>query len=62
MFSSDYEKQGQDISSSIDLDSDMFNPVYALRLQYRDPVLPSSVLLVKVLSESVVIPFSISIF
>ena len=33
VFSQHFEKQGQDIASSIDLDSDIYNPTYALRLQ-----------------------------
>ena len=48
VFSCMYEKQGQDIASQIDLDSDIYNPVYGLRVPFRDPLAPSSVLLVKV--------------
>lgn len=44
-----YAKQGQDISSSIELDSDILNPEYALRMEFRrGDFSPTSTLLLKI--------------
>ena len=36
IFGADFEKEGHDITSSIDLNSDIFNPTYNFRLEFRD--------------------------
>lgn len=49
VFSADKQKQGPDISSSLDLDSDIYNPRYGLRMEFRDPVFTqTSTLLLKI--------------
>lgn len=44
-----YEKIGKDISCSVTLDSDIYNPVYNYRVEFREPNMPpSSTLIIKV--------------
>lgn len=48
IFNSDYEKQGQDLSTNIELDSDIYSPVFNFRLEFRDLIFsPTSTLLIK---------------
>ena len=44
-----YDVYGKDISTSVKLDSDIFNPVYEHKEEMRDPnIPPSATLLLKV--------------
>jgi hypothetical protein len=50
IFTADYEKQGQDLATGINVDSDIFSPHYSFRLEFRDQAFsPTATLLLKVL-------------
>ena len=66
IFGCNYEKEGHDIATSIELDSNIFEPEYNFRLEFRDvPFSPQATLLVKIYSiensteELVVIGYSV---
>ena len=49
----DYHRVGRDLSAVMDLDSDIYNPVYRYRLEVReDRVPPTATLLLKVRSAA----------
>ncbi|XP_066298686.1 uncharacterized protein [Branchiostoma lanceolatum] len=49
MFDRQFNQVGPDINTSVDLDSNIFEPSYNFRMEFREPALPpSSILLLKV--------------